>query len=87
LTILCSTQSNFCKRFGFLFYDHFDTYSLILDMLTNISDALLFFYLLQNCVESNPFARANVFNSLPIFVVKLHLIISMIWWFRFCLNR
>ena len=83
LTILCSTQINFCKSFGFLLYDHFDTYSLILDILTYISDALLFFYLLQNCVESNPFARANFINSLPIFVVKLQTIISIIIWFSF----
>lgn len=81
LTILCSTQGNFCKSLGFLLYDHFDTYSLILDILTCISDALLFFYLLQNCVESTRYTRVHLINSLPIFVVKLHLIISMIGWF------
>ena len=80
LTILCSIQS---VRIEFLLYDHFDTYSLILDILTCISDALLFFYLLQNCVESTINARASFVNSLPIFVVKLHLIISMIGWFSF----
>ena len=52
-------------------------------MLTNISDALLFFYLLQNCVESTINARASFVNSLPIFVVKLQMIISIIIWFSY----
>ena len=82
LTILCSTQINFCKPFEFLLYDHLTLLLPHIEYVANIFDAL--FINLSKLLYEN--ISGKMF-SLPIFVVKLHLIISMTWWFRFCLNR